>query len=315
MNLPHWHLLLNHVPTVGFAGGVGLLILAILSRDEVLHRHSLRIIYLVALLSIPVYLTGLGAAQILQDRTGVSAVWLRIHGDAALLALLMMEITGAAAWVALWQFRRFGRALRGTVASVVLLSLVSFGLMGRVAYIGGGIRHPEVLDIGETVLPGVPVTETAWLTNGAVKAVALDTTWAWPANETVHFIGLALSFGIILVINLRVLGVMKSVAFADLHRMLPWGLLGFAANFLSGMMFFIAIPESYDLNTAFQWKIGLLVLAGVNLLYFTSADEVWQVGAGADAPLVAKTIAASTIFLWAGVVFFGRMLPYIGGSF
>ena len=315
MNLPHLHLLLNHVPTVGYAVGVGLLIVALFSKDEPLHRMSLRIIFLVALLSIPVYLTGVAAGQIMQGREGVSAVWLRIHENAALLALLLMELTGAAAWLALWQFRRFGRPLRATVASVVLLAVVSFLLMGRVAYIGGGIRHPEVLAIEETVLPGVPATETAWLTTAAVKAVALNTTWAWPASETVHFIGLALSFGVILVLNLRVLGLMKSVAFADLHRMMPWGMLGFAANFLSGMMFFIAIPESYDLNIAFHWKMAMLVLTGVNLLYFTSAEDAWHLGSGVDATITAKAMAASTIFLWAGVVFFGRMLPYIGGSF
>jgi hypothetical protein len=108
---------------------------------------------------------------------------------------------------------------------------------------------------------------------------------------------------------------MKSIAFADLHRLLPWGLMGVAANLASGMLFFIAIPEQYDTNIAFQWKMLLLVLTGVNLLYFTSAEAPWTTGPGVDAPIGARVFAASTILLWSGVVFFGRMLPYIGGSF
>lgn len=310
MNLAHLHLLLNHVPTVGFGAGLGLFFLALITRDEPLQRQSLRVIVLVALVSIPVYLTGVAAGRLIERLPGVSDIRIRIHGDAALLAFVVMELTGAVAWLALWQGRRFRRPLPSTVAAVVLLAVASFGLMARAAYIGGMIRHPEVISPADSA-----PTETAWLTNASVKSLVLDTTSVWPTAETVHFIGLALSFGIVLVLNLRILGVMKSIAFADLHRLLPWGLMGFGVNLVSGMLFFIAIPEQYDTNIAFQWKMLLLTLIGVNLLYFTSAEEPWATGAGVDAPISAKVFAASAILLWSGVVFFGRMLPYIGGSF
>jgi len=310
MNLAHLHLLLNHVPTVGFGAGLGLFFLALITKDEPLQRQSLRIIVLVALVSIPVYLTGVAAGRLIERLPDVSDIRIRIHGDAALLAFVVMELTGAVAWLALWQARRFRRPVPSTVAAVVLLAVASFGLMARAAYIGGMIRHPEVISPADSA-----PTETAWLTNASVKALVLDTTSVWPTAETVHFIGLALSFGIVLVLNLRILGVMKSIAFADLHRLLPWGLMGFGVNLVSGMLFFIAIPEQYDTNIAFQWKMLLLTLIGVNLLYFTSAEEPWATGAGVDAPISAKVFAASAILLWSGVVFFGRMLPYIGGSF
>ena len=310
MNLPHWHLLLNHVPTVGFGVGLALFLLALAAREQPLQRESLRIIVLAALVSIPVYLTGVSAGRLIEGLEGVSQIRIRIHADAALLAFVVMELTGGVAWLALWQARRFTRARRGTVAAVALLAVASFGLMARAAYIGGLIRHPEVISAEDTA----PI-ETAWLTNASVKSLVLNTTSVWPAAETIHFIGLALSFGIVLVLNLRILGVMKSVAFADLHRLMPWGLIGVAVNLVSGMLFFIAIPEQYDTNIAFQWKMLLLVLTGVNLLYFTSAEDPWTTGAGVDASIGAKAFAASTIALWAGVVFFGRMLPYIGGSF
>ena len=44
-------------------------------------------------------------------------------------------------------------------------------------------------------------------------------------------------------------------------------------------------------------------------------DDVWALGTGDQAPLSAKLVAASQIFLWVGVIYFGRMLPYIGGAF
>jgi hypothetical protein len=108
---------------------------------------------------------------------------------------------------------------------------------------------------------------------------------------------------------------MKALAFADVHRMLPWGMLGFAANFVTGMLFFIGVPGQYTTNVSFHWKMISLVLLGVNLIYLTSLDQAWNVGRGEDAPVTAKVMAASTIFFWLSVVYFGRMLPYIGGAY
>jgi hypothetical protein len=122
-------------------------------------------------------------------------------------------------------------------------------------------------------------------------------------------------FGAVLVINLRMLGMMRSVSFADLHGLLPVGIIGFVINLVTGMLFFIAIPEQYTQNIAFQWKMILLVPAAVSLLYLTASEDVWAVGSGDDAPLVAKLIAAGSIVVWIGVLYFGRMLPYIGNSF
>ena len=238
MNLPHWHLLLNHVPTVGFGVGLGLFLLAFVTRDQPLLRESLRIVVLVALISIPAYLTGVSAGRLVEGLEGVSAVRIRIHGDAALLAFVVMELAGGVAWLALWQARRLSQPRPSTVAAVALLAVASFGLMARAAYVGGLIRHPEVRSVAD-----IAPTETAWLTNASLKSLVLNTTSVWPAAEAIHFVGLALSFGIVLVLNLRILGVMKSVAFADLHRLMPWGLIGVGVNLVSGMLFFIAIPE------------------------------------------------------------------------
>ena len=53
----------------------------------------------------------------------------------------------------------------------------------------------------------------------------------------------------------------------------------------------------------------------ISVLYLTLFDDVWALGIGEDAPPSAKFVAASQIFLWVGVIYFGRMLPYIGDAF
>ena len=314
MNLAHLHLLLNHVPTVGFAVGVCLFLVGLLQKDDKLQRVSLGILFAVAVLSIPAYLTGVAASEIMQDRPGISTELMEAHQDAALSAFALMEMTGGLAWLALWQFRRYAQAPRPVLVAIVFLSVGSFALMAQAANLGGGIRHPEIVSLDDSAVGG-PVINTAWLKTAALRSFVNDTDWVWPACEAIHFIGLALAFGVVLLLNLRMLGMMKAVAFADLHRALPWGMLGFAVNLVTGMLFFIGVPEQDTNNAPFQWKIVCLVLLGANLIYFTSLDDPWRVEAGRDAPRSVKVMAASTIVLWLGVVYFGRMLPYLGGAY
>jgi len=148
-----------------------------------------------------------------------------------------------------------------------------------------------------------------------VGAFILSLPYGWPSLETLHFIGLSLLIGVVLLIDLRMLGVMKNVAFPALHRLLPWAILGFGINLVSGMLFFVASPEQYAHNIAFIWKLILMMLAGLNAFYFTLFDEAWVLKPGEEAPFAAKAMAVSAIVLWVGVLYFGSMLPFIGGAF
>jgi hypothetical protein len=307
--LAHVHILLNHFPTVGFGIGFCLFLVALAGKGSDLRRASLVILFVVALLAIPTYLSGKAAQRAIEGLPGVSDALIDTHQDAALLAFLFMEMTGFVAWLGLWQFRRISRPARWNVPAVLLFSTVTFGLMARAATMGGEIRHPEIATAGSAG------SSPAWLKTASIASFVNTTAWAWPAAETLHFIGLCLLFGVALVVSLRMLGVMKNVSFAALHRLLPWGILGFGINLLTGMLFFITVPEQYTQNVALHWKMVLVLLAAVNVFYFTVFDEAWAVRRGGDAPLTAKVIAASSIALWLGVIYFGRMMPFIGGSF
>jgi hypothetical protein len=81
------------------------------------------------------------------------------------------------------------------------------------------------------------------------------------------------------------------------------------------MLFFIAAPDQYTQNPAFYWKIFFVLLAGANLLYLTVFDETWTVGAGDEVPLRARVTAASALFVWFGVIFWGRLMPFLGLTF
>jgi hypothetical protein len=59
----------------------------------------------------------------------------------------------------------------------------------------------------------------------------------------------------------------------------------------------------------------LMVIAGATAIYYTIFDDVWSLEAESDAPFSAKVVAVSTTVLWLGVIYFGRMLPFIGNAF
>ena len=86
MNLAHLHLLLNHFPTVGFGVGLGLFMVALAAKSDTLKQAGLGIFFLIALLTIVVYLSGNAADLAIGKLPGVSASLISVHEDAALLA-------------------------------------------------------------------------------------------------------------------------------------------------------------------------------------------------------------------------------------
>ena len=312
LNLAHVHLLLNHFPTIGMLVGLGLYVVAILAKSDHLKSASLGIFFCIALLSIPVFATGTNARLALAKTPEVSTAMIDAHETAAFEALWFMELTGALAWLGLWQYRRLSRVPQGTLGGVLLAGLVTFGMMARAANIGGEIRHAEIR-------AGTDAVETAPAKPPLARVIGdglVNLKWGWPASETVHFIGLSLLFGVVLLVDLRMLGFMKSIPYSTLHRLLPWGVLGFGVNVVTGLLFFIgAPPDFYVNNPVFIWKLALILVAGANALYFTVVNQAWTLGAGDTAPVAAKVAAASGILLWVGVIFCGQMLPFFGHSF
>ena len=145
-------------------------------------------------------------------------------------------------------------------------------------------------------------------------ALIVNNPWVWPICEIFHFVGLCLLFGVVLVVNLRMLGFIQGVAFADLNRLLPWAVIGLGINLITGMLFFLASPDQYTQNAAFGWKIGLIVAAGASLLYPVVSDEIRLLKQDAPVSMIARCVAAGSICLWLGVIFLGRFLPYIGSE-
>ena len=312
MSLSHLHLVMNHVPTVGAAAALGLLLLGFVRRNDHLKHVGLELLFVIALLTLPVYVSGVGALYELRERPDISVDAMRIHQDAALWGFVVAELAGFIAWIALWQWRRRGRPAQGLMVTATVLLIVTLVIMGRAANLGGEIHHEEIRAAGE-FLPGGAADPERFIAS-KISDVAVNSRWVWPAAEAVHFLGLSLTLGVLLAVNLRILGVMRQVPFADVHRFLPWGMLGFGVNLVTGMFFFVGQPGQYVDNAPFRWKIVFLMIAGANFLYLTVFKKMW-VADGPDSNMADKTMAVSSIVAWLAVLYAGRMLPFLGNAF
>ena len=317
MNLVHVHLWLNHLPILGTLIALALFVIALAFDRDDLKQAGLALFVLIALLSIPAYMSGNAAQNEIKDDPGYSMELIQAHQGSALVAFLFIELTGAVSLIGLWRFSRseknpfMERPAKWNLLAVLVLAVATSGVMAVAGNTGGEIRHSEI-----AVGPG-PTSAIGDVGSGISSAVQNfvinSSMWVWPILEDLHFIGLILIIGAFGALNVRILGMMKQLPVAPLHRFIPWGIAGFFLNIVTGMLFFIGMPGFYTPNVVFQIKMFTIMLAGLNLLLFqcTSAfRSLEHLGPGEDAPLYAKIVAASSLFLWIAAIVLGRYIPF-----
>ena len=300
---PHLHIVLNHFPLIGSLFVLGLLIASAYMKNDGMRRVSLILFVVLGLLAIPTYITGAAAGWAYQGRPDMSTQILDAHRDAALLAFVFLGLTGAASWLVLWRERRFGRTSNAGLYAVLALGCVALLTIVETSSLGGTVLRPELREGA--------MAEATGLTAG-IESVIQSIIWAWPSMEAAHFVGMAVLFGVVLLVGLRVLGVARNVPYSAVHRLLPLGALALLVNIVTGMFFFIADSGRYVAMDGFPPKIIWLMVGGLAIVYFTIFDDIWDVKSDQDAPPRAKAMAALTMVSWACVLVFGRLLPYYG---
>jgi uncharacterized membrane protein len=144
MNLTHLHLILNHFPIIGTLMGSLFLLYGILRKNDSLQKISLATIVTMAIIAIPVFLTGEPAEESVENITGISEAVIEPHEEAAELAFWVMEITAVICLASLI-FSKINRKMAQVFTVIALIaSFASFALMARTGYLGGKIRHTEL---------------------------------------------------------------------------------------------------------------------------------------------------------------------------
>jgi hypothetical protein len=157
----------------------------------------------------------------------------------------------------------------------------------------------------------------AWLHETAPSQWVRAWPWTWAICETLHFIGLSALVGVIGLLDLRLMGFLRRIPLSALRPLLPYGIAGFVINAVTGAIFFVGTPEQYVTNVAFGMKMLFVVVSGLNVLYFETRHGHRVLSLAPDAPMPAAFWIAGAISLasWFMVLYWGRMLPYIGNAF
>ncbi|HVB47736.1 MAG TPA: DUF6644 family protein [Burkholderiales bacterium] len=151
---------------------------------------------------------------------------------------------------------------------------------------------------------------------GAIEATPLgqalrDSHLVFGAVATVHLLGVALLFGSIVVLDLRLLGLSRSISVRRLAgHILPWTLISFVLIVPAGLTMFVAHAGKLIASRLFAVKMGLIFAGAVNAAAFHAG--VFRSAAAWDTermpPLAARAAAALSLLIWISVLVCGRML-------
>jgi hypothetical protein len=141
-----------------------------------------------------------------------------------------------------------------------------------------------------------------------------DSVFLFPMIESTHVIGLALVFGTIAIIDLRLLGM------ASTHRsfqrmwsdILKWTWAAFVLTALTGALMFITNASVYYHNFYFRTKMVLLALTGINMLFFelTAGRTIHNWDTAPSAPRAGKAVAVLSLAMWIAVICVGRLIGF-----
>jgi hypothetical protein len=136
-----------------------------------------------------------------------------------------------------------------------------------------------------------------------------ESTYGFSALLTIHVVAMCIFLGLIVMMDLRLVGVanLRSRPAEIQARLFPWQMLGFAMIVVSGVLLVWAQPLRYYGKTFFWWKMGLMLLAGVNagIIHAITrrSEAAWD-----SAP--ARLAGTASLLLWAGVLTTGRLVAY-----
>ncbi len=165
----------------------------------------------------------------------------------------------------------------------------------------------EALDIWAGQLAASPLA--VWLRGSP---------WAFPACEILHLAGMALLFGSIVVVDLRLAGLGRQLPVTMLLRhALPASVVGFLIIVASGVLLFIAHADELVANRAFLIKLLLIAFGLANAAWFhlgpyraLHADGgMWETQRAP--PPLARTCALVSLVTWALVICAGRLIAYV----
>ena len=152
------------------------------------------------------------------------------------------------------------------------------------------------------------------ISDTALSQWVTGTPWLWPGLETLHFTGLCVLIGGLIVMDLRLIGYKRGLPLSTVHMIMPLVFIGFGINLCTGFLFVMGDPHRYAANYAFKVKMVLLLLAGLNALWFRlqMSPRMKHWTESTKSPPLAMFMGGASLALWFGVGVHGRLITFFG---
>jgi len=152
-----------------------------------------------------------------------------------------------------------------------------------------------------------------WLANTAMARMVQESMWGYPIILSAHAVGMAIFGGIVLVINLRILGLASGMSFSGLRTIYRICWAGLLLNAVSGALLFSADGERFISSTPFLIKLMLLTTTIV--LFAIMARQIFSSPQSiGNLPSSTRVMAAISTLSLLGIIVAGRLIAYVGGA-
>jgi hypothetical protein len=157
-------------------------------------------------------------------------------------------------------------------------------------------------------------TFLASLESSGIATGIRNSLYIFPLIESTHVFGLAMVFGTIAIIDLRLLGVASTRrSFRKMASdILKWTWAAFAVTAVTGALMFITNAGVYYHNFFFRTKMVMLALSGINMLVFelTAGRSIHRWDKAPSAPMMGRTTAVLSLVIWISIIFLGRWIGF-----
>jgi hypothetical protein len=154
-----------------------------------------------------------------------------------------------------------------------------------------------------------------WLEQTRIGSAIAEGRYAFPIIEGIHLIGLCVAVGLLMLVDLRLMGVfLPQVAPRELHRqLLPYVLGGFCVVVVAGVLLLSSEASTVIAAPPWPFKLFFMALGGFNAVYFefVGARRPDAMPARGPLPAYVRRAGCASFALWVLVIICGRLIPYI----
>jgi hypothetical protein len=151
-----------------------------------------------------------------------------------------------------------------------------------------------------------------WLENSGLAVWVGESLWGYPIMISLHAIGLSVVAGVLVMIDMRVLGAFKGMPFSSLRGLMKLAWAGFVVNLISGFSLFSAQATVFIENVPFLIKIPSIFLAvcvaGIMQHQLQLNAATWDLNPPASIKM--KVLAVVSIGFWLSAFIAGRLTAY-----